>query len=658
VTEQLLETGSNAQPEMAGSSARNGHEEGAVIALEPSEPTRRVMVRLRRALVARAAIRHPNLLPARFLGAGDGRLFVAFAPAARRSLSELLAAGPLEPGKAALLVVGAAAGVDVLGQSGLVSHDLTTDRVIVDPARGAVLMDLGIPPQLLRQVPPEQDPNLPFRSPEEVAGKPADVRSSVYSLGVVLFTALTGDPPRPSERQSELPRDLASVVSRAMAADPAERYPDVKALSRALTAAAGLPPEVTQIPAHSNGHPPKPRFERTDEKRRSPEPRSKRRSAQERRTESRASSRSANGFGARCVAGVRRCVALVAACLTLAGAAGRRGSSWLRRLAKSVVPAPRSAAGLVGTGAVVAGVASRRARGTLRRPRRLALPAAAAILASALSGLALGRAVEPEEGAPASVTRSGLTVQLPPGWQPARVDPGRLALSSAVAAAPSDGARAGFVVGKPSSQAAAERILERSHRGGGERAQVRLGGAYAWRYAGLRLRPNLVGVGYLVPVTGGAVVMLCHSSPAEAAARLAECGRAATTLVVRGARPHRTPLVDRVAARLTAVIATLRASRSDALRRLAAADRPFGQARAATSLERIHERAAEALDQTSGPEATRSLAGLAAALSTAADAYGRLGHAAETGSRSAYRTARSSVARDEKAVRRELQRVA
>ena len=121
-------------------------------------------------------------------------------------------------------------------------------------------MDLGFPPELMRPLPLERDPDLAFRSPEELRGQPVDVRSSVYSLGVFLFTALTGSPPyggtqfevysahldgvppRPSERWLALSPEDDAVIARAMAADPADRYPDARALSRAVKAAADRAP--------------------------------------------------------------------------------------------------------------------------------------------------------------------------------------------------------------------------------------------------------------------------------------------------------------------------------------------------------------------------------------------------------------------------------
>jgi hypothetical protein len=544
-------------------------DEGAVFFLQPSEPTRQAIQRLRRLVAARAAIRHPNLLRLRVVGEEEGRLFVAFAPSGDRTLSELLAAGPLGLAESALLLQGAAAGVDALSARGLVACDLRPDRVLVDPVRGPVLMDLGIPPNLLRPSPLEEAEDLSFRSPEDLAGEPVDDRSSVYSLGAILSVALTGVPASAERRYRS--RYMDAVVARATAVDPARRYSDAKTLARAVVAAAELAP-ATGGKRHSR----RPSSERSAENALPSEPRSERRSGWEPRT------------------------------------------ARLRRM-------------------------------------RVVLPAAAGIVASALCGIALGRALEPDTTGPSSVTRSGLTVQLPPGWERAQVDSGRLGLSSAIAAAPSGGTSGGFVVGTVSSQAAAERLLERT-QSGPNRVEVRLGGAYAWRYAGLRPRPDLVGVGYLMPVGSGAVVMLCHAAEAAAgaASRLAECGRAATTLAIRGARPYRVPLVDRFARELAGVVATLRASRSADLRRLLAADRAFGQARAAASLDRSHDRAARTIERIS--DGAGSVAGLTAALRSTADAYGRLGHAAETRSRSGYRDARRAVARADDAVRRELAR--
>jgi hypothetical protein len=222
---------------------------------------------------------------------------------------------------------------------------------------------------------------------------------------------------------------------------------------------------------------------------------------------------------------------------------------------------------------------------------------------------------------------------------------------------PSGETNAGFGVGKLSSLAAAERMLEQNQREGGGRTQVRLGDLYVWRYAGLRPRPHLAGTGYLLPITGGAVLMVCHASKDEARVRLAECDRAATTLFVRGEQPRRLSSVDRSRERLIRVITALSSSRADGRQRLAAAELAPGQVRAGTSLQLSYQRAARSVERIPALENGRSLGDLSAALHAAAAAYVRLAGAATRHSRMAYREASRAVAGEEEALRRALARV-
>lgn len=92
-----------------------------------------------------------------------------------------------------------------------------------------------------------------YMAPEQViSGKCVDQRADVYSLGVVLYEAIAGrpvyrggsaevlyrilheDPPRLDACRKNLPRGLAEIISRAMAREPAIRYPNVVALAEDL----------------------------------------------------------------------------------------------------------------------------------------------------------------------------------------------------------------------------------------------------------------------------------------------------------------------------------------------------------------------------------------------------------------------------------------
>ncbi len=88
-----------------------------------------------------------------------------------------------------------------------------------------------------------------FISPEQVQALPVSPQTDIYSLGVVLYTLLTGEKPFPESspgdliarhlrdplpdlavENPDLPPELNPVIQRATAKDPADRYPDVGSL--------------------------------------------------------------------------------------------------------------------------------------------------------------------------------------------------------------------------------------------------------------------------------------------------------------------------------------------------------------------------------------------------------------------------------------------
>ncbi|WP_433383736.1 diguanylate cyclase [Actinoplanes sp. CA-142083] len=173
------------------------------------------------------------------------------------SLADQLAHGPLAPERVVELASRLGRGLAAAHRVGLVHRDVKPGNIMMSPGRPAKLIDFGL--ALLGAVPEDDDRAVGtflYTSPEQsgMLKRPVDGRSDLYSLGVVLFECLTGRLPFEAEDVGQLLRlhltapvpeipgidpALAAVVTRLLAKDPDDRYPDAAALITALRACPG-----------------------------------------------------------------------------------------------------------------------------------------------------------------------------------------------------------------------------------------------------------------------------------------------------------------------------------------------------------------------------------------------------------------------------------
>ncbi|MGZ4342128.1 MAG: serine/threonine-protein kinase [Solirubrobacteraceae bacterium] len=221
--------------------------------------------RFEREATIAAQIEHPNVIPVHAVGEADGTLFIAMRFVDGVDLRKILTReGRLEPGRAAAIVDQVAQALDAAHARGLVHRDVKPANILVSSSGGREhvhLSDFG----LARHVVGSHGltgtgafiGTIDYVAPEQARGDRVDARADIYSLGCVLFQALTGTVPFPAdndlaklfahgsqpppsalERYPNLPVEFDAVLKRAMAKEPDDRQASAGDLGRAAIAAA------------------------------------------------------------------------------------------------------------------------------------------------------------------------------------------------------------------------------------------------------------------------------------------------------------------------------------------------------------------------------------------------------------------------------------
>jgi serine/threonine kinase PknH len=219
--------------------------------------------RFRREAEAAAQLNSPHIIPIHDYGEIDGRLFVNMRLIEGRDLHEILADGPLEPGRAVRIIEQIAKALHTAHKIGLVHRDVKPSNILLDEDDFAYLIDFGIArgaDETRLTGTGSIIGSWHYMSPERMRAGEVDARSDVYALACVLYECLTaatpfpGDsaeqqitahlmapPPRPSISHPAVPTTLDTVIAIGMAKDPDQRYPTTVELATAAHHAINTP---------------------------------------------------------------------------------------------------------------------------------------------------------------------------------------------------------------------------------------------------------------------------------------------------------------------------------------------------------------------------------------------------------------------------------
>jgi streptogramin lyase/predicted Ser/Thr protein kinase len=184
-----------------------------------------------------ARLDHPAVVPVYDSREVDGELIVAMRFVAGGDLRKLLdREGALEPRRALALLGQVAEALDAAHAAGIVHRDVKPHNVLVEGER-AYLTDFGLAKALDESGVQPSGASVvgtaEYMSPEQWRGGAVGPAADIYSLGCVLYEALTGIPPfarGEAETEPEIPAGLEEVIERAVAKDPGDRYPDAGTL--------------------------------------------------------------------------------------------------------------------------------------------------------------------------------------------------------------------------------------------------------------------------------------------------------------------------------------------------------------------------------------------------------------------------------------------
>jgi tetratricopeptide (TPR) repeat protein len=223
---------------------------------------------------AASALNHPNIITIHEIDSENGVDYIVMERVLGQTLRHLIPPEGMAVDEAVVYFAEIASALDRAHRAGIIHRDLKPGNIMITEDRRVKILDFGLA-KLTKAAEVSHDSNLTatitqvhgspgtltgtvsYMSPEQATGRHIDHRSDIFSLGIVLYEALTGkrpwegpssmavlqgvcllEPPPLRSVRRDLPESIERIVAKALKKDPGERFQTMEEFASALRAYA------------------------------------------------------------------------------------------------------------------------------------------------------------------------------------------------------------------------------------------------------------------------------------------------------------------------------------------------------------------------------------------------------------------------------------